>query len=204
MIKYVQRDNSNQTVDVTTRYNNQRTIPGPTIVVTEGDRVKITLVNEMGWGSPSIHTHGVHYKITSDGTAKAINNIANESSSRDNSFTYEWEAGEDTVGSWPFHDHTLAKNSFGMNMNGLETVGLFASIIVNPSDGKINALINGVPSQINVKDIDKDFVLFVSDETFWGTEIDYSNGDKQTPLWVNPTLVLPRNVVAIQNVNYLS
>ena len=193
MINYVQRDNNNQTVDVTTRYNNQPTIPGPTIVVTEGDRVKITLVNEMGWGSPSIHTHGVHYKITSDGTAKAINNVANESSSRGNSFTYEWEAGEDTAGSWPFHDHTLAKNSFGMNMNGLETVGLFASIIVNPSDGKINALINGVPTQINVKDIDKDFVLFVSDESFWGTEIDHSNGDKHTPLWTNPTLVAANN-----------
>jgi manganese oxidase len=193
MIKYIQRDNNNQTVDVTSRYNNHPTIPGPNIVVTEGDRVKITLVNEMGWGSPSIHTHGVHYKITSDGTAKAINGVANESSSPNSSFTYEWEAGEDTAGSWPFHDHTLAKNSFGMNMNGLETVGLFASIIVNPSDGKVNALVNDVSSQINVKDIDKDFVLFISDETFWGTEIDHSNGEKHTPLWVNPTLVAANN-----------
>src|SRR3982750_4676072 len=52
MIKYIQRDNNNQTVDVTSRYSTQPTIPGPTIVVTEGDRGKMTLVNEMGWGSP--------------------------------------------------------------------------------------------------------------------------------------------------------
>lgn len=195
MNKYAQIDinNNNRTTDKTSQYSNQPTIPGPTIIVTEGDKVKITLVNEIGWGSASIHTHGVHYKITSDGTVKEINKVADQAASPNNTFTYEWDASEGTAGSWPFHDHTLAKNTFGLNMNGLETIGLFSSIIVNPSNGKVDALINGIPTQVDVKDIDKEFVLFANDDVFWGTEIDHTNGGKQTPLWINPTLAVTNN-----------
>ena len=34
--------------------------------MTEGDKAKLTLVNEVGRGAVSLHTHGVHYTITSD------------------------------------------------------------------------------------------------------------------------------------------
>jgi manganese oxidase len=203
MNKYVQRDANNQTTDITSNYSNLPTLPGPTLIVTEGDRVKITLVNDMEWGSPSVHTHGVHYKITSDGTVKDLNQVSDQAASPNNTFTYEWDAAEGTAGSWPFHDHTLAKNSFGMNMNGLETVGLFSSIIVNPANGKVDALINGTPTKVNVKDIDKEFVLSVNDDVFWGTEIDHSNGGKHTPLWVNPTLVAANNETVRFNIQSL-
>ncbi len=193
MNKHIQMDATNNPVDITSNYSNQPTIPGPTLIVTEGDRVKITLVNEMGWGSPSVHTHGVHYKISSDGTVEELNKVSDQAASPNNAFTYEWDAAEGTAGSWPFHDHTLAKNSFGMNMNGLETIGLFSSIIVNPSEGKVDALINDIPSKVNTKDIDKEFVLSVNDDVFWGTEIDNNKGGKQTPLWINPTLVAANN-----------
>lgn len=193
MLEYKMIDKQNQVTDITSRYSRQATIPGPTIVVTEGDSIKLTLLNEMDNGMVSIHTHGVHYKITSDGTLKEINQVSDQGATPENSVTYEWDAANGTVGSWPFHDHTLAKNTFGKNMNGLETLGLFATVIVNPANGKVNALINGIPNQVNIQDIDKEFVLYVTDDVFWGDEIDNSNNYTHTPLWMNPTLVAANN-----------
>ena len=161
----------NSTADITSKYDNRIIIPGPTIVVNEGDKVKITLVNEMGWGYPSVHTHGAHYIITSDGTLKDLNKVSDQAASPSQPYTFEWDAGNGTAGSWPFHDHTIGKNAIGKSMDGLETVGLFSSIIINPSDGKVKALVDGVPTQVGVNDIDKDFILFVNDDVFWGTRL---------------------------------
>lgn len=48
MNKYIQKDiNNNQIHDITSQFSNQPTLPGPIIIVTEGDKVKITLVNEV-------------------------------------------------------------------------------------------------------------------------------------------------------------
>jgi manganese oxidase len=198
---YLVRDvASNETKDITSNYTNETTIPGPTIVVNEGDEVIITLVNEMGWGYPGVHTHGAHYKITSDGTLKELNKVSDQAASPTKPFTVEWDAANGTAGSWPFHDHTIGRNVLGKSMDGLETVGLFSSIIINPSDGKVNALINGVPKQVNVSDIDKDYILFVNDDVFWGTEVDYSNGGKHTQLGTNPTLTANNNSIVRFNI----
>jgi hypothetical protein len=78
-------------------------------------------------------------------------------------------------------------------MNGVETNGLFSTVIVNPANGKVDALVNGIPEKVNVGDIKKDFILFVTDDAFWGVEIDNTNNSKHTPLWVNPTLVASKN-----------
>jgi hypothetical protein len=198
---YLVRDvASNETRDITSNYTNETTIPGPTIVVNEGDEVIITLVNEMGWGYPGVHTHGAHYKITSDGTLKELNKVSDQAASPTKPFTVEWDAANGTAGSWPFHDHTIGRNVLGKSMGGLETVGLFSSIIINPSDGKINALINGVPKQVNVSVIDKDYILFVNDDVFWGAEVDYSKGGKHTQLGTNPTLTAANNSIVRFNI----
>jgi hypothetical protein len=191
---------SNQSTDITSRYNLEPTIPGPIIVVNEGDKVKITLLNDMGWGNPSIHTHGAHYTITSDGTIGDQNKVGDEAASPTHSYTYEWEAGNDTAGSWPFHDHTLGLNSLGKSMHGLETIGLFSSIIINPSNGKVNALINNVPTSVNVSDIKKDYILFVNDDVFWGSEIDYTKDGKHKALGINPTLTATNNSIVRFNI----
>ncbi len=198
---YLIRDlTDNSTADITSKYDNRILLPGPTIVANEGDKVKITLINEMGWGYPSVHTHGAHYKITSDGTLKDLNKVSDQAASPSQSFTFEWDARNGTAGSWPFHDHTIGRNVLGKSMDGLETVGLFSSIIINPSDGKVNALVNGVPTQVDVKDIDKDFILFVNDDVFWGTEIDYTKGAKHTQLGINPTLTTANNSIVRFNI----
>ena len=193
MLEYKIIDKENQTKDITSRYSTLPTIPGPTLIMTEGDKARLTLVNEIGRGAVSLHTHGVHYTITSDGSLKMSNRVSDQGATPNDSYTYVWTAAEGTKGSWPWHDHTFGKGSSGMNINGVETNGLFSTVIVNPADGKVDALVNGIPKEVNVGDIKKDFVLFVTDDAFWGVEIDNNNNNKHTPLWVNPTLVASKN-----------
>ena len=193
MLEYKIIDKQNQTKDITSRYSHLPTIPGPTLIMTEGDKAKLTLVNDIGRGAVSLHTHGVHYTITSDGSLKMSNRVSDQGATPNDSYPYVWTVAEGTRGSWPWHDHTFGKGSSGMNMNGVETNGLFSTVIVNPANGKVDALVNGIPKEVNVEDIKKDFVLFVTDDAFWGVEIDNSNNNKHTPLWVNPTLVASKN-----------
>jgi FtsP/CotA-like multicopper oxidase with cupredoxin domain len=193
MLEYKIIDKENQTKDITSRYSNLPTIPGPTLIMTEGDKARLTLVNEIGRGAVSLHTHGVHYTITSDGSLKMSNRVSDQGATPNESYTYVWTAAEGTRGSWPWHDHTFGKGSSGMNINGVETNGLFSTVIVNPANGKVDALVNGILKEVNVGDIKKDFVLFVTDDAFWGVEIDNNNNNKHTPLWVNPTLVASKN-----------
>jgi hypothetical protein len=196
MNNYLVRDVvNNNTVDITSKYEDKPTIPGPTIVVNEGDKIKITLVNEMGWGYPSVHTHGAHYEITSDGTLKELNKVSDQAASPTQPFTFEWDAANGTAGSWPFHDHTIGRNIIGKSMDGLETVGLFSSIVINPSSDKITALVDGISKNVSSSDIDKDFILFANDDVFWGSEIDYTKGGKHSSLGVNPTLTVNKDSI---------
>lgn len=70
MLEYKMIDKENRTIDITSRYSKLPTIPGPTLVMTEGDTARLTLLNEIGRGMVSLHTHRAHYTITSDGTLK--------------------------------------------------------------------------------------------------------------------------------------
>ena len=190
--KIIEKQNNN-TEDITSRYSNLPTIPGPTLVMTEGDQARLTLVNEIGRGQVSLHTHGAHYEITSDGTLKMTNKVRDQGATPQDPYTYVWTAADGTRGSWPWHDHTFGKNPSGINMNGVETNGLFSTVIINPADGKVTALVNGTAKEVDVQDIKKEFILFVTDDAFWGVEIDNTNNKKHTPLWVNPTLVASKN-----------
>ena len=156
-------------------------IPGPIIILDEGDDVELTLYNDLGEGCVSVHTHGVHYPIESDGTLAQTNGVVDSCATVDDPYTYEWDAAKGTAGTWPYHDHT-----FGSEL-GSEDKGLFGAIIVN--DKKTKALIDGKVKNIKTDKLDKEFVMYMVETTFWGVEIDHTNGGLQTPLWTNPTLV---------------
>ena len=156
-------------------------IPGPIIIIDEGDNVELTLHNDLGEGCVSVHTHGVHYPIESDGTLAVTNGVIDSCATVDQPYTYEWDAAKGTAGTWPYHDHT-----FG-SILGSEDKGLFGAVIVN--EKKTPALIDGKIKKVKTNDIDKEFVLYMVETTFWGVEIDHNNGGLQTPLWTNPTLV---------------
>jgi len=155
-------------------------IPGPAIVIDEGDEVFLTLTNDLGEGCVSVHTHGVHYSIEDDGTLQSINGVEDSCAEPGEPKTYHWNAAKGTAGTWPYHDHT-----FGGEL-GSEDKGLFGAVIVNQKNNK--ALIDGEIKPVQTSDISKEYVLYMVETTFWGLEIDNENGGKQTPLWTNPTL----------------
>lgn len=184
--------------DITERYPNEATIPGPTLLIEEGDSVETTLTNPKNIGAPgmvSIHIHGIHYSIASDGTLKILNGFSDEGVLPGQSIKYHWTAGPGTAGSWPYHDHTLGLSLghghvAGVNMNGAETIGLFGTIIIDSHTGKTVGLIDDQPTKIDIQDISKDVACYLTDDAFWCNEIDYNNNAKRTALWENPTIGL--------------
>lgn len=184
-------DKNGNTTNLTSRYSTAATIPGPTIVLEEGDEAEIELMHVFDPDNPkqehvSLHVHGVHYDIDSDGTLKYINLYKDESATPVMSYTYRWVAALGTAGTWPYHDHNMNSH------NGAEDKGLFGALIVNPASGEERVKISGTEQNIALSNIEKDYVLYIGDDAFWGMEIDNATG-QQTPLWVNPTLTAQRN-----------
>lgn len=174
-------------VNITSRYSKQATIPGPTIVLTEGDKVRLTIRNGITLSPDqqvSVHVHGVHYNILSDGSLKIINRIDNEGAYPDHGghfYTYIWDVAPGTAGSWPYHDHNFETH------NGSEDRGLYGAVIVNPASGAVSASNGASIASVPITSIKKDYVLYLSDDAFWGMEIDGAT-KQQTPLGANPVL----------------
>jgi FtsP/CotA-like multicopper oxidase with cupredoxin domain len=97
-------------------YNNQ--IPGPTIRVTEGDRVRVILRNRFG-ESTAIHFHGLIVPNSQDGVPYVTQPIVKPGAQ----WTYEFTAGP--VGSHMYHAH---------NGDDQITRGLLGAFLVDPKD----------------------------------------------------------------------
>ena len=179
--------------DVTSRYATEPTIPGPTIVIDEGDEVMLTLRHVFDPGSDttleqvSVHVHGVHYDIISDGTLKYINLVADESATPVMDYTYHWIAAPGTAGTWAYHDHNM------ITLNGAEDRGLYGALIVNDHANIETVNQGGTKTKTSAfSSVDKEYVLFIGDDAFWGQEINNLTG-QQTPLWDNPKLEAKKN-----------
>ncbi|GAB6068321.1 hypothetical protein JCM13664_16400 [Methylothermus subterraneus] len=177
-----QVEDQGQVQDRTSHYAQGPTIPGPTLVLTEGDTAKVTLEHGIeGSDLPvSIHVHGVHYKFTSDGTTRTLSETIDSVAYPGKPYTYEWNAAPGTVGTWMYHDH-----AFGDPLVGAEDQGLFGTLIVNPKDGKVEAMIDGKIQKVDLKDIKREFILWMHETTFWGQELNHLV-NRQIPLWTNP------------------
>lgn len=97
-------------------YNNQ--VPGPTIRVTEGDRVRVILRNQMS-ESTAVHFHGVMVPNAMDG----VPYLTQPAVKPGQSFTYEFVARP--AGSHMYHSH------FGAEQVSL---GLLGAFIIEPRD----------------------------------------------------------------------
>lgn len=171
--------------DITDRYSSEATIPGPTLFLTEGDVVHISILNAIPGNETrvpgiskqvSIHVHGVHYDILSDGTLKVINHNFDEGAGAGLEetyavYNYKWNVAHGTAGTWAYHDHNYESH------NGSENKGLFGAIIVSPK---------------NAPKYDKEYVLYLGDDAFWGMEID-GNTHKQSKHGANPSLAAAKN-----------
>lgn len=96
-------------------YNGQ--VPGPTIRVTEGDTLRVTLRNELDQ-STSIHWHGLHVPNDMDGVVP----FSQDAIEPGESFTYEFVASH--AGTFMYHSH----------QNAVEQIdrGLYAPLIIDP------------------------------------------------------------------------
>lgn len=94
-------------------------VPGPEIRVTQGDKVRVVVHNELEQ-STSIHFHGVLVPNSMDG----VPYITQEPIKKGETFTYEFEAKN--PGSHMYHSHHNAAEQV--------TKGLFAAFIIEPQD----------------------------------------------------------------------
>jgi len=191
MLRHEVTDKNGLTTDITSRYSAAPIIPGPTIIMDEGDVAEITLYSEVPipdnaahvdlHENVSLHVHGVHYDIVSDGTLKYINLFQDEGATLVQSYTYRWDAAYGTAGTWAYHDHNMHTH------NGAEDKGLYGTLIVNPASKTVPINQGGNIVNVPLSSIAKDYILYVIDDAFVGTEIDNQTG-QQTPIWVNPAL----------------
>ena len=103
-----------------------RRIPGAVLYTQPGERLCIHVLN--GDDSPhSFHLHGLAYGIDSDGSwpfgVDSADGRRSDEICPGSNWTYVFDATEETIGAWPFHDHH-------MNVMASVNRGLFGAVIV--------------------------------------------------------------------------
>lgn len=139
-------------------YPAEATIPGPTLFVKRGDRIKIQLTNNTK-APVSLKTPGL---ASGSGAPAAPGQ----------SKTYLLSATQ--PGTFAYQDE---RNPM---------TGLFGAIVVDDPNGAVQSYVDGDGKIVAAgrDQLAKEFVLFMVGSTFWGTEINHDGVQK--PLWTNP------------------
>jgi FtsP/CotA-like multicopper oxidase with cupredoxin domain len=95
-------------------------VPGPELRVTQGDRVRVTLVNRLAVAT-TVHWHGVRVPDAADGVA----GMTQDAVAPGASYTYEFVASD--AGTFWYHSHQDTGNQL--------PAGLFGALVVEPPDG---------------------------------------------------------------------
>ena len=98
-------------------YNNQ--VPGPTLRVTEGDRVRINVTNRLP-ESTTVHWHGMILPNEMDGPAE----ITQAPIKPGETYSYEYSVGQHGTYFYHTHDHVDRQQS----------LGLYGALIIDPSN----------------------------------------------------------------------
>jgi plastocyanin len=105
-----------------------RRVPGTVIYARPGDWLRIHVKNA-DITPHSFHLHGVRYGIDSDGSwpfgTQSDDGRRSDEICPGQTWTYTFQATEETTGAWPFHDH---HRNIGANVNR----GLFGGLVVLP------------------------------------------------------------------------
>jgi FtsP/CotA-like multicopper oxidase with cupredoxin domain len=96
------------------------TVPGPELRVTQGDRVRVTLVNRLAVAT-TVHWHGVRVPNAADGVAGMTQDAVQPGAS----YTYEFVATD--PGTFWYHSH----QDTGKQL----PAGLFGALVVEPTGG---------------------------------------------------------------------
>jgi len=103
-------------------YTYNGTVPGPELRVAQGDRVRVTLVNELPVAT-TLHWHGVRVPNAEDGVA----GLTQDAVAPGQSFVYDFVAAD--AGTFWYHSHQDTGNQI--------PAGLFGALVVEPSGGRV-------------------------------------------------------------------
>ena len=109
-------------VDGRQAYTYNGTVPGPELRVTEGDRLRVTLVNHLP-ESTSIHWHGLRLPNAEDG----VSGVTQDAVPPGGSFTYEFVVKD--PGTYWYHSHQHAEQQIDS--------GLYGALVVEPKQGPL-------------------------------------------------------------------
>jgi FtsP/CotA-like multicopper oxidase with cupredoxin domain len=139
-------------------------IPGPVLRAEVGDTIRVHFRNnDTYYRFPhSMHAHGLFYTPAHDGAWIAQSGAKPGTALQaGETFTYEWQAVSSSVGSWPYHDHSMPNSIPGststsgneqMASNGImelgAELGLFGMIVVTDE---------------NTPRVDREFILCFHD-----------------------------------------
>ncbi len=98
-------------------YAFNRQLPGPTIRVTEGDRVRINVTNKLDEGT-TVHWHGLIVPNEMDGPAK----VTQDPIAPGDTYRYEFTVGQNGTYFYHSHDHSDRQ----------QTLGLYGALIIDP------------------------------------------------------------------------
>ena len=105
--------------------SNQDLIPGPLLRARAGDRLLVHFKNlDTLYKRPhSMHFHGVHYRPSSDGAYVPGFSGRDGNVKPGQTWTYKLTAGADSVGVWPYHDHSPSmEDSIAGGMYGMLSI----------------------------------------------------------------------------------
>lgn len=104
-----------------------RRVPGCVLYARPGERLYIHVLNGDKADCHSFHLHGLRYGIESDGAwpfgVRTRSGRRSDEIRPGETWTYVFDATEETIGAWPFHDHVR-------NVQANVNRGLFGALIV--------------------------------------------------------------------------
>ncbi|GAB4577376.1 MAG: hypothetical protein Fur0022_01070 [Anaerolineales bacterium] len=103
------------------------TVPGPMIRVTEGDKIRVILKNELP-DATSIHWHGLTVPNNMDGVPPFTQNAIEPGET----FTYEFTA--EVPGTYMYHSHVDTDRQI--------PIGLYAPLVIEPKEAQTNAVVD--------------------------------------------------------------
>jgi FtsP/CotA-like multicopper oxidase with cupredoxin domain len=132
-------------------------VPGPEIRVTEGDKVRVHVKNNLN-ESTAIHWHGLFVPNNQDG----VSFITQDPIKPGAEFTYEFPAREGNAGSHMYHSHHNSAKQV--------TMGLLGAFIIEPKDASTR------PS------FDREYTIILNDGPIGGYSINGKSFPATSPL----------------------
>jgi FtsP/CotA-like multicopper oxidase with cupredoxin domain len=159
-------------------YNGQ--VPGPTLELREGDRVRVRFRNDLPEAT-TVHWHGLHLPFEADGSAFHPVEPGQE-------HIYEFTVHPGTAGTYWYHPHPHHRTGYQVGM------GLYGAIVVRAPDDPLPASLAEQVLMLSDNRFRPDGSLDFAERGSLQERIDFENGREGDVLFVNgqiqPTLTI--------------